>query len=152
MKHAAACIAFTTVLLASCHREKRLGDAGPAVAAAVESSGASELQAGVTIPPVDAKNPFEGNYDAMNQGRRLFSQFNCAGCHSPGGGGGIGPPLIDEKWVYGNNPAKIYETIVRGRPNGMPSFGGRIPSYQVWQIVTFVRNMSNEASDPKGRK
>ena len=46
---------------------------------------------------MDVKNPFEGNYDAMNQGRKLFSQFNCAGCHSPGGGGGIGPPLIDDE-------------------------------------------------------
>jgi cytochrome c oxidase cbb3-type subunit 3 len=31
---------------------------------------------------------------------------------------------------------------MEGRPNGMPSFRGRIPEEQAWQIVAYVRSMS----------
>jgi cytochrome c oxidase cbb3-type subunit 3 len=152
MKYTAAVLAMSSVVCVSCNREKRISDVTPAVAASVEGARESELQPGVPLPSPDVKNPFEGNYDAMNQGGRLFSQFNCAGCHSPGGGGGIGPPLIDDQWIYGDNPANIYETIIKGRPNGMPSFGGKIPSYQIWQLVTYVRSMSSAAASANGEK
>ena len=48
----------------------------------------------------------------------------------------MGPPLMDDKWIYGSAPENIYATIIQGRPNGMPSFAGKIPTQQVWQIVT----------------
>ena len=56
----------------------------------------------------------------------------------------IGPPLIKKDWIYGGEPANIFDTIVKGRPNGMPSWGGRIPEYQIWQIVAYVRSMNGE--------
>ena len=37
------------------------------------------------------------------QGKRLFSWYNCIGCHA-NGGGGIGPPLMDDEWIYGSRP------------------------------------------------
>ena len=40
---------------------------------------------------------------------------NCAGCHSLGGGGGIGPALLDSEWIYGSDPASIHDTIVYGK-------------------------------------
>jgi cytochrome c oxidase cbb3-type subunit 3 len=49
---------------------------------------------------------------------------------------------MDSKWRYGSEPDNIYATIVEGRPNGMPSFRGKIPEQQVWQIVAYVRSMS----------
>jgi cytochrome c oxidase cbb3-type subunit III len=33
---------------------------------------------------------------------------------------------------------------VKGRPNGMPAWSGRIPEYQIWQIVAFVRSMNGQ--------
>ena len=45
---------------------------------------------------------FEANAFHMNEGKRLFGWFNCAGCHA-NGGGGMGPPLMDEKWIYGSS-------------------------------------------------
>jgi cytochrome c oxidase cbb3-type subunit III len=134
------------ILFASCNREKRIGDVAPAAASAIQDTRQTDLQPGVPLPDPKVPNPYEGNYQAMNEGKRLFSWFNCAGCHSPGGGGAIGPPLIDDLWIYGNQPANIYETIVKGRPNGMPSFSGKIPSYQIWQIVTYVRSMSPQSA------
>jgi cytochrome c oxidase cbb3-type subunit 3 len=60
------------------------------------------------------------------------------------GGGGIGPALMDDKWIYGSAGEQIYSTIVQGRPNGMPAFGGRIPDDQIWQIVAYVQSLSGQ--------
>jgi cytochrome c oxidase cbb3-type subunit 3 len=86
-------------------------------------------------------NPYDGNAYAISEGQRLFGWYNCAGCHA-NGGGGMGPPLMDDKWIYGSAPENIYTTIVEGRPNGMPSFAGKIPVSQVWEIVSYVRSLS----------
>jgi len=84
------------------------------------------------------------NAFAMNEGKRLFDAYNCSGCHAHGGGA-IGPALMDAKWIYGSAPQNVYDTIVEGRPNGMPSFRGKIPDFQVAQLVAYVRSMSGLA-------
>src|SRR5689334_47998 len=101
-------VILAAAALVSCNREKRISQVAPAVAAVVQQTREIELQPGVPLPEVEVQNPYEGNYDAMNQGKRLFSWYNCAGCHSSGGGGGIGPPLIDSFWIYGNKPGNIF--------------------------------------------
>lgn len=53
---------------------------------------------------------------------------------------------MDDQWIYGSNPENIYATVVEGRPNGMPSFAGKIPSFEVWQIVAYVRSLSGQES------
>ena len=91
------------------------------------------------------KNEYEENAYALTEGQHLYESFNCVGCHFHGGGG-IGPPLMDDKWIYGGEPQQIYSTIIQGRPNGMPSFRGKIPNHQAWQIVAYVRSLSGNAS------
>ena len=81
------------------------------------------------------------NADAVNTGRILFGQFNCSGCHS-NGGGGMAPSLMDDEWIYGGRLEQIHNTIVEGRPNGMPAWGGKISDQQIWQIAAYVRSMS----------
>ena len=49
---------------------------------------------------------------------------------------------MDADWIYGGQPDNVYASIARGRPNGMPAFGNRIPEYQVWQLVAYVRSMT----------
>jgi len=88
-------------------------------------------------------SPYEANAFAVAQGKRLFGWYNCTGCHA-NGGGGIGPALTDAEWRYGGDPASIFDSIMRGRPNGMPSFGGHISEDQAWQLVAFVRSMSGQ--------
>ncbi len=52
--------------------------------------------------------------------------------------------MIKQEWIYGGEPANLFSTIVAGRPNGMPTWGGRIPEYQIWQIVAYIRSMNQE--------
>jgi cytochrome c oxidase cbb3-type subunit 3 len=82
------------------------------------------------------------------EGKRLYHWFNCNTCHA-NGGGDIGPPLMDETWIYGGAPRNIFASIVEGRPNGMPSFRGKIPDAQAWQIVAYVRSMSGHVPLPQ---
>ena len=93
--------------------------------------------------PAAGRSPYDENAFAVSEGQRLYEWFNCSGCHAHGGGA-IGPALMDSVWVYGGEPDQIYATIVQGRPNGMPSFGARIPRQQVWQLVAYVRSLSGE--------
>src|SRR5689334_151281 len=98
-----------------------------------------------TVPPDwPVNNAYEQSAYAVSQGQKLFDQYNCSGCHAHGGGG-IGPPLLDQVWIYGAQPQNIFMTIVEGRPNGMPSFRGKIPDQQVWELVAYVRSLSGLA-------
>jgi cytochrome c oxidase cbb3-type subunit III len=133
--------------LSGCYREKREfqspppnSPADPVKASEIRPGGGPALQPGSKATP--DRSHLDENAYAVNQGKRLFRWYNCSGCHGGGGGGGMGATLIDAGWRYGGEPAAIYATIVEGRPNGMPAFGGRIPDDQVWQLVAYVRSMS----------
>jgi cytochrome c oxidase cbb3-type subunit 3 len=115
-----------------CKREARHLSPPPAV----------EGTRGATLPGYT-----ESAWD-VSQGQQLFSAFNCSGCHSQGGGG-MGPALMDARWRYGSSPAEVYTSIAHGRPNGMPSFEGRIQPAQIRQLVAYVRALG--ALVPKDR-
>ena len=53
---------------------------------------------------------------------------------------------MDDVWTYGKAPGNIYASIVDGRPNGMPSWRGKMPEYQVWQLVTYVQTLRADRS------
>jgi cytochrome c oxidase cbb3-type subunit III len=93
----------------------------------------------VTIDPRAAA--YYNNAEAVNTGKRLFSQYNCSGCHSSGGGG-MGPDLMDDVWIYGSRLEQIHQTLVDGRPNGMPAWGGKVPDEQLWDLAVYVRSLS----------
>ena len=86
----------------------------------------------------------DGNAFDIGEGKRLFNWFNCSGCHF-NGGGGIGPALMDDQWIYGSSIENIAASIREGRPNGMPSFRGKIPQDQIWQIAAYVRSLAGLA-------
>lgn len=85
-----------------------------------------------------ARNPYEGNAHAIAEGYQLYRWMNCLGCHGEGGGS-IGPSLWDDSWIYGSSPAEIAESILQGRPNGMPAWSGRLTEDQVWKIVAYIQ-------------
>lgn len=134
-------IVSLVVFLAACEREERRFREMPAATAHEGTVRVSELQPGPKVPDVDVPG-YGSNAYAMSEGQQLYKWFNCVGCHA-NGGGGMGPALMDEKWIYGSAPENIFDSIVEGRPNGMPSFRGKIPDYKVWQLVAYVRSLSS---------
>jgi len=93
------------------------------------------------------ENPYAGDAAAIAAGERHFAAFNCAGCHAPLGGGGMGPPLSDSEWIYGDEPAQIFLTIVHGRPQGMPAFGSMLPGRAIWELVAYIDTL-DEIDEP----
>lgn len=103
----------------------------------------SELEPGPKTPRPRSRSDYEANAQAMTEGQMLYNAFNCVGCHAHGGGG-MGPPLIDEKWRYGSEPAQVMASILEGRPNGMPAFRGKLSEHQVAQLAAYVRSLSGQ--------
>jgi cytochrome c oxidase cbb3-type subunit 3 len=135
-------LALILAAASGCHRENRYfhPPKGSDVAPAQEQM--SPLVAGQESLQFreQQQKQYEGNAYHISEGKRLFTWFNCVGCHAHGGGDS-GPALMDDRWIYGGEIDQIYLTIVQGRPNGMPAFGGKIPSQQIWQLAAYIRSM-----------
>jgi cytochrome c oxidase cbb3-type subunit 3 len=136
--------------VAGCDREIRKISHEPTPQSRTELGERQGMQPGQAGPGLRETVPTRSfdpsNAWEMAQGERLYGWYNCAACHGRGGGGGMGPALSDERWLYGDQPEQIFRTIMEGRPNGMPSFKGRIPEDQAWQLVAFVRSLSGLAT------
>lgn len=144
-----AALALGAAAAAGCAREDRHFQVIPALAApanntngfSISAISVSNLYPGRSFPPPPPGNPLAGNFAAVAQGEKLYHYYNCSGCHA-NGGGAIGPPLITQNWIYGSAPANLYATIAQGRPNGMPSWRGKIPQFQIWEIVMYIRSLN----------
>ena len=86
-------------------------------------------------------NPVAGQPQAVEQGRQLFIQMNCAGCHGFDAKGGMGPDLTSTYWRYGGTPAAIYKSIYEGRPQGMPAWGRALPPDSIWLLVAYIQSL-----------
>ena len=137
-----ACAVAVALAVAGCDREKRETRQAPP-GARTQAISLSDLHPGESGGAAKTENPAEEHAYDVSQGKQLFDYYNCSGCHA-NGGGGIGPALIDDKWIYGSDAANVHATIVEGRPNGMPSFRNKVPDAQVWQLVGFVRSLSGQ--------
>ena len=105
---------------------------------------------GGSPPPLDPVTKiYQGNPEAVVEGAQLFNWYNCSGCHSHGGGG-FGPALMDNHWRYGGNLDQIFTSIDQGRPNGMPSWHGKIPDAQIWELAAFVKSLSAPSAANQG--
>lgn len=133
---------------AACEREeRRLNERPPS--APTQFVAQVPLQPGPTIITDSAEGVYDDNAYGTTEGQTLFDQMNCSGCHA-NGGGGMGPPLMDDEWSYGSEPAQIFASIAEGRSNGMPTWKYRLTNQQIWQLVAYVRSLSGLT--PKGAR
>ncbi len=103
---------------------------------------------GNNAPPPFPTNPYALNSQARADGRRLFNAYNCSGCHGDHAGGGMGPSLRDESWIYGGRDANIFASIAEGRANGMPAWGVKLPDEDMWKLTAYIRSMRT-ADEPE---
>ncbi len=128
---------IVSVLLAAC------GGGGGGVA----SSGVKRQN-----PPADfanAKNPFEGNADAVTAGKQLYVT-NCAPCHGQDASGngtagaGLSPkPANLQRTAKETNAQYIHWVDTVGGANAglsvsMPSFKDSIKDDDLWRIATYL--------------
>src|SRR5215217_7466486 len=103
------------IFAAACERETREYQQLPVGASRPDTVHLTTLQPGQPQVRTPIESPYEENAWGMGEGKRLFQNYSCSGCHAMGGGG-IGPALMDDKWIYGYTGEQIYSTIVQGRP------------------------------------
>jgi len=96
------------------------------------------------VKPITVKNPYEGDKKAISTGAQLFIAYNCLDCHGADGSGAMGPSFQDGRWHFGGSPGEVFESIYQGRPDGMPSWGGRITDDQIWMLTAYVRSLSSK--------
>jgi cytochrome c oxidase cbb3-type subunit III len=140
-------VAAALLLLPGCDREERQSRGQPlptgVPAGATEDSIYPGGPPGESRPGSARAADYERNAFQISQGQQLYTQLNCVGCHAHGGGG-MGPALMDAEWRYGGSMEQIAATIVEGRPNGMPSWRGKLTEDQVWQLAAYVRSLSGQ--------
>jgi cytochrome c oxidase cbb3-type subunit 3 len=142
-----ALLAVAALSLAACDREERHSRSKPIGETVPAGESPDTIWPGGTAePPLDPRAKlYDNNAPAIAEGQQLFSQMNCSGCHSHGGGG-MGPPLMDDQWRYGGRIDQIATSIAEGRPNGMPSWRSKLTEDQIWKLAAYVRSMSGQPS------
>lgn len=101
-------------------------------------------------------NPFAGNPQAVEDGRKLFG-LSCAPCHGRDGTGAQGqaegmrpPDLTRGAFKYGKRDEDLFRVISTGvRGTEMPSFAS-LGTEQIWRVIAFVRSLSMVASTGNG--
>jgi cytochrome c oxidase cbb3-type subunit 3 len=96
------------------------------------------------LKPLLVQNPYEGDKRAISVGGQLFVGYNCVDCHGAEGSGAMAPSFQDGRWHFGGSPGEVFESIYQGRPDGMPSWGGRISNDQIWMLTAYVRSLSKK--------
>ncbi len=104
----------------------------------------------------DLTNPLAGDSEAISSGSKLFIP-NCATCHGESGEGD-GPAsaaldpkpaaLSDGELLSDLSDAYLYWRIAEGGSadpfkSAMPAWKGIFGDEQIWQLVTFIRSLSN---------
>jgi len=86
---------------------------------------------------------YSGDKEAIKEGKEIFAN-TCAPCHNADATGGIGPNLTVATLKFGKNQKDIYESIAKGRPNGMPSFLPQIGSEKISKVVAFLDTLKKK--------
>jgi mono/diheme cytochrome c family protein len=141
-------VVTVALLVIACQRQPRVPPPGHLT----ERHQVTERRAGPppqTPRPLAVKAMEKPDEETLTEGRTLYNQYNCSGCHAAGGGA-IGPALMDDEWIYGDGLDNIFYTIVEGRPQGMPAFRGRIPDGQIRTIAHYVQSLASPDAMPAG--
>ncbi len=87
----------------------------------------------------------------LNAGKKIFNS-NCAVCHLPDGGGGIGPNLTDAYWILGGGIKNVFTTISEGGRDGkgMIAWKQSLKPAQIAQVSSYVLSLQGTTpANPK---
>ncbi len=119
--------------------------APPVPASSPDAASSPAAAASPSVPP--KLNPFTGDAEMVAEGRTLYFQVGCQGCHGGGGGGGMATSVIDDAWVFGSDDDVLFRLIKGEIPEQtMPTVYSVLEDDEVWQILAFIRSVY--AGDP----
>ncbi len=103
---------------------------------------------------VDEKTVVMLDAAGIATGKTLFTK-TCVACHSPNGGGGVGPNLTDNYAIHGATIQDIFKTIKYGYPDkGMQAWQSNFSPVEMQQLASYVKSLVNtnvaEGKAPQG--
>ncbi|HEX6784674.1 MAG TPA: c-type cytochrome [Sphingomicrobium sp.] len=142
-----ALMSVAALALGACDREEHHSRSKPIGETVPVGQSPDTIWPGGSQPsPLDPRAKlYDNNAPALAEGQQLYMQMNCVGCHFHGGGG-MGPPLMDDEWRYGGRIDQIAASIAEGRPNGMPAWRNKLTDDQIWKLAAYVRSLSGQPS------
>src|SRR5438477_13072790 len=94
-------------------------------------------------------NPFQGNAQALDEGRTIYNQ-TCTVCHGPDGSAGEMGPALGEparRYVQATD-AQIFDAIKNGIPaTPMPPFASQLQDNDIWKVAAYIRGLRGTAAD-----
>ena len=91
------------------------------------------------------KNPYAGQAEAVQAGKTVYTR-NCGACHGVAGRGTGNVPPLARGPAQRATDGEIFWYVTRGdADNGMPSWA-QLPEKQRWEVVTYLKSLTNEAS------
>jgi hypothetical protein len=126
------------------------------------ASGGSPVDTAEKAPKGSLKSPFPDPSKVADEGHQKFMAAGCNGCHGGTGGGGMGPPLTNSIWVYGNDDDTLFRLIALGTDalqkqgytrkgsesvvGPMPQMGGVVKSDDdLWKIIAWIKTNNTAA-------
>jgi len=103
---------------------------------------------------VDEKTVVMLDAAGVATGKTLYTK-TCVACHSPNGGGGVGPNLTDNYTLHGATIQDIFKTIKYGYPDkGMQAWQSNFSPVEIQQLASYVKSLVNtnvaEGKAPQG--
>jgi mono/diheme cytochrome c family protein len=122
------------------------------------ASGSSPLETARNAEKGSLESPYADFASIAADGRKVYLAAGCNGCHGMGGGG-MGPPLSNQVWVYGKDDDTLFRLIALGSDElqkqgysrkgsenvvgPMPPFGTIVKSDDdMWKIIAFIRSVN----------
>jgi len=131
----------------------------PASGATQAAGGGSPLDTARNAEKGSLKSPYGDPKSVAPEGQKIFMAAGCNGCHGGTGGGGMGPPLTNQVWIYGSDDDTLFRLIALGSDElqkqgysrkgsenvvgPMPAMGGVIKSNDdLWKIIAWIRSIN----------
>jgi mono/diheme cytochrome c family protein len=89
-------------------------------------------------PDLDKPAGFDSSPETLALGKEAFDT-TCASCHNAALTGGIGPNLIDDRWIHGDKFENLTKTITEGiAAKGMPAWGPVLGPKKVAAAASYI--------------
>ena len=106
----------------------------------------AKLASGATVLDDDMLWTMSRDGKVVAAGEATF-KGTCMSCHGEALGGGIGPNLVDQLWLYGGRPTDILGTVSNGTAKGMPPWGPVLGTKKISEVVAFILS-KHQPSEP----
>ncbi|HMV67542.1 MAG TPA: cbb3-type cytochrome c oxidase N-terminal domain-containing protein, partial [Myxococcota bacterium] len=101
-------------------------------------------------PDLDKPAGLDESPETLALGKETFDS-TCASCHNNALTGGIGPNLIDDRWIHGGKFEDLTKTITDGvAAKGMPTWGPILGPKKVAAVASFILS-KNEGEAGRAR-